>query len=101
MTTAIASGRLASVLANLAADYLNEANRPIDDKLTKATLDGAAAAAHAAGYGRTPSEVTLTALDYVRAHPRPRAGGAFPIERKLWSEEVDVALATTLHGLLG
>lgn len=75
---------LASTLIHLAADYA-EAQRPIDVKTTRAALDGACRAAHAVGYGLTPADVSLSTLDWVRANPRPAAGGAFPAKFKAWA----------------
>lgn len=86
MTTSTAhiTETLAATLIHRAADYL-EATRPIDNKTTRARLDGAGDAANALGYGMTPAHVTIIALDWVRANPRPAGGSAFPNARKAWA----------------
>jgi hypothetical protein len=95
-STAHITEALAATLINRAADYL-EATRPIDNKTTRARLDGAGDAAHALGYGMTPNHITMIALDWVRANPRPARGGAFPNALKAWSAVGSAAVGRALY----
>ena len=73
--------RFAVTLANLAANIV-DAVRPIDTKIARAKMEVATGALHELGYGRTPNEVHLVVLDWVRANARPIGRSAFPIARK-------------------
>lgn len=91
---------LAAILIHRVADCF-DAVRPSDDKITRARLDGAAQAAHALGYGMTPTHVSMTAMDWVRANPRPAGGGAFPSARKAWDADGRAAVGAALAEIYG
>jgi hypothetical protein len=87
--------RLAAYLIHRAADWI-EAVRPIDNKTTRARLDGAGDAANALGYGMSGWSVTLMAVDWVRNNPRPVGTYAFHSPRKAWEAEGRAAVGAAL-----
>ena len=88
--------RLAAYLIHRAADWI-ESVRPIDTKITRAKLDGAGDAANALGYGMSGWAVTMMAIDWVYANPRPAGGGAYPSARKAWDTEGRAAVGAALN----
>ncbi|URM86552.1 hypothetical protein PBI_HILLTOPFARM_114 [Mycobacterium phage Hilltopfarm] len=90
--------KLASALAHAVADW-DEQTTPKATQIAKAKADGIAIGAHAMGYGMTPNAVFLDVMDWVRANPRPAAGGAYPAERKAWQAKVDAEVADIIAKL--
>lgn len=92
------NGKTALWFAHRAAD-LAEAKRPIDVKLTRARLQGAAElASQVLDTGCNEFGIIDTLQTWVRDNPRP-APGAFPTARKVWDAKAVVELKLTLEAL--
>jgi hypothetical protein len=92
------SAKLATLLANTYANVL-AAPRPMDGKLARSKFDGIARTAHVFGYGRTPTEVELITIEWLREFPRPQDLSAFQKERKQWEAQAKSSLAERLDKL--
>lgn len=80
-----ANAQLAYGAVILCADWMDTKDRTKAQDVAKAKFMGHCYAANAIGYGMTPTEVFMTAMDWVKANPRPNGGSAMAVEYKGWA----------------